>query len=184
MKNEIKREKEKGFDFEYLGDVPAKKQEVGDTFQTPGFGLAAQLFSSVAKVVIEKLGEKEGEALLKEGIENFGFERGKRIAERVKAQGKENSFKNWLIYSDIDSANFQPIPGLEDDNFVVKVDNCTFYNAAEEWSLGEYAKIYCKYVDYKILEGYNPDVLMFLKERQVTVEDHCVFKYIMKEENK
>ncbi|MBN1573888.1 MAG: L-2-amino-thiazoline-4-carboxylic acid hydrolase [Deltaproteobacteria bacterium] len=182
--DEIKREKEAGFDFEYLGDVPAKKEEVGDKFQTPGFGLAAQLFSSVAKFVIEKLGEEEGEAVLKKGIEYFGLERGKRIAERVKAQGKENSFKNWLIYTDIDSVNFQPIPSIEDNNLVAKVNNCTFYNAAEEWGLGEYAKIYCKYVDYKILEGYNPDVKMSLKERQATGEDHCVFTYIMKEANK
>lgn len=182
--DEIKREKEKGFDFEYLGDVPEKKTEIGEEFQTPGFGLAAQLFSSVAKFVIEKLGPEEGEAVLKQGIEYFGLERGKRIAERVRALGKENSFKNWLIYTDIDSVNFQPIPAIEENDLVVKVDNCTFYNAAEEWGLGEYAKIYCKYVDYKILEGYNPDVKMLLKERQATGEDHCVFRYIMKEDNK
>ena len=54
--DDLVREKEKGFDSEYLNDVLDKKVEVGDKYQTPGFGLAAQLFSTVAKHVIEKIG--------------------------------------------------------------------------------------------------------------------------------
>jgi hypothetical protein len=183
--DDISREKEKGFDFEYLGDVPKAKEEVGDTYQTPGFGLASQLFSSVAKFVIEKLGEKEGEALLKEAIEYFGRERGRRIAERVKKLGKPLTFKNWLIYSDIDSSrNFEPIPEIKDGDLVANVKNCTFHNGANEWGLEDYANIYCKYVDYAILYGYNPDIKLILKERGATGEDFCVFRYIMKEGNK
>ena len=184
--DDLKREKEKGFDFEYLGDVLDKKKEIGDKYQTPGFGLASQLFSSVAKFIIEKLGPEEGEALLKDAVEYFGNERGKHIAKRVKAQGLPLTFKNWLIYTDIDSTkNFRPIANVDNnDDFVVKIKHCTFYNSAEEWGLGEYAKIYCKYVDYAILRGYNPDVKLILKERQATGAKRCIFRYIMKEENK
>ncbi len=183
--DDISREKEKGFDFEYLGDVPKAKEEVGDSYQTPGFGLASQLFSSVAKFVIEKLGQKEGEALLKDAIEYFGRERGKRIADRVKKLGKPLTFKNWLIYSDIDaSRNFEAMPEIVDGDLVVNVKNCTFHNGAEEWGLGDYANIYCKYVDYAILGGYNPDIKLVLKERGAKGEGPCVFRYIMKEENK
>jgi len=183
--DDLKREKEKGFDFEYLDDVLPQKIEIGDKYQTPGFGLASQLFSSIAKFIIEKLGSKDGVALLKEAVEYFGRERGKRIAERVKAEGKPLTFKNWLIYSDIDSIkNFKPIASIEDSDFIIKVKNCTFYNGAEEWGLGDYAKIYCKYVDYCILEGYNPDIKLILKERQATGKKRCIFRYIMKEANK
>ena len=180
--DDLTREKKEGFDFAYLGDVPQKKEEVGDQFMTPGFGLAAQLFSSTAKVIMDRLGPEEGEQVLKEAVERFGFERGRRIAERVKGEGLPLTFKNWLIYSDIDaSENFQPLPDIQDTDLVVKVSNCTFYNAAQQWGLGEYAHIYCKYVDYKILEGYNPDVKMELQERQATCEDFCLFRYRMKE---
>ncbi len=182
--DDLEREKEIGLDFEYLSDVLEKKKDVGDKFLTPGFGLAAQLFSSVAKFVISNLGPDEGEALLKEAVEFFGKERGRRIAERVKAEGKPLTFKNWLIYTDIDSINFRPTPSVDSNDFVVKVKNCNFYNAAEEWGLGDYAKIYCKYVDYKILEGYNPDIKLILRERQGTGAKRCVFRYILKEENK
>ena len=182
--NDLKRENEQGFDMEYLEDVLDKKKELGVKFQTPGFGLAAQLFSSVAKSVIEKLGPDEGEKLLKEAIEYFGKERGKRIAERVKAEGKPLTFKNWLIYTDINSSNFRPIASIEDGDFIAKIRHCTFYNAAKEWGLGDYAKIYCKYVDYKILEGYNPDIKLILKERQATGKNRCIFRYIMRSDNK
>ena len=147
--------------------------------------MAAQLFSSVAKFVIERLGSEEGESLLKEAVEYFGKERGKKIAEKVKAEGKTLTFKNWLIYSDIDSIrNFRPNSSVDNGDFVVKTKNCTFYQAAKEWGLGEYSKIYCDNVDYKILEGYNPDIKLILKNRQATGKKRCVFRYVVKEDNK
>jgi len=182
--SDLKQEKEQGFDMEYLEDVLDKKKELGLKYQTPGFGLAAQLFSSVAKFVIEKLGPDEGEKLLKEAVEYFGKERGKRIADRVKLEGKPLTFKNWLIYTDIDSSNFRPVISIADNDLVAKIRHCTFYNAAKEWGLGDFAKIYCRYVDYKILEGYNPDIKLILKERQATGKNHCIFRYIMKTDNK
>jgi hypothetical protein len=182
---DIEREKESGFDFEYLQDVPQKKAEIGDTYQTPGFGLAGQLFSSIAKFVIDRLGHEEGERLLKEAVEYFGTERGKRIARRVRDAGGELSFKNWLIYSDIDSGkNFQPSPVIEDGDLVVRVDHCTFHKSAEEWGLGEYAGIYCKYVDYAILGGYNPDITLVVKDKESEGTDHCIFRYSMRGKNK
>ncbi len=183
--DDLKREKKLGFDFEYLGDVLDKKKELDDKYQTPGFGLTAQLFSTIAKHIVNRLGPEEGEAILKNAIEEFGFERGKRIAEKVKSEEKPLTFKNWLIYSDIDSfKNFRPITTTPDGDFVAKIKHCTFYNAAKSWGLEEYSKIYCKYVDYKILEGYNPDIKLFLKDRHATGKNRCVFRYIIKEDNK
>lgn len=177
----LKREKELGLDMDYLGDVLDKKKEVGSKYQTPGFGLAAQLFSSLAKSIIAKLGPEEGETLLKEAVEYFGKKRGEKIAERVKAEGKDLTFKNWLIYTDIDSSkNFRPIVSIDDGDFIAKVKHCSFFKAAEEWGLGEYAKIYCKYVDYKILEGYNPDIKLNLNQRQLSGKSRCVFRYKVK----
>lgn len=183
--DEISREKEKGFDFEYLGDVPQKKQALGARYQTPGFGFAAQLFSLTARRLIEKLGEEEGEAVLRVAVEEFGRERGRNIAERVKGLGLPLSFKNWLIYADIDSsANFAALPAIENGDLVVRVDSCTFFEAARSWKLEQYAHIYCRNVDYAILAGYNPDIKLILTERSAAGKDHCVFRYIMKEANK
>ncbi len=182
--DDLEKEKKKGLNRWYLKDVRLKRKLFGDKYHTPGFGLAAQLFAVMCKFIIEKLGPDEGEALIKEAVQYFGRQRGKRIGETVKQQGKPLSFKNWLIYSDIGGENFSVKPELDHDDLVVEVGACVFMNAAEEWDLGEYANFYCKYVDYAILEGYNPDVKLVLDERGKTGKDHCLFRYIMKEENK
>ena len=41
--DELEKEKEEGLDWEYLWEVPERKQEVGDTYQTPGFGETVNL---------------------------------------------------------------------------------------------------------------------------------------------
>jgi len=181
---DLRWEREKGLDYAYLADVPEKREEVGHGFQTPGFGIAAQLFSSIAKFVVEKLGPEEGEALLEEAVKYFGKQRGRRIADRVRAEGKPVTFKNWLIYSDIDGrANFGAHSNIDAGDLVVRVEGCTFCKGAEEWGLGEYAAIYCRVNDQAILEGYSPDVKLILKERQATGEDYCLFRYVVKKEN-
>lgn len=182
--NDLEREKKKGIGFLYLAKGALKRLITGKKYQTPGFGLASQLFSTMAKHIIEKLGPEEGEALIKLAVESFGRERGKRIAEVVQHKGKPLSLANWLVYTDISPENFAAKPSIPDGDLEAIVGNCVFYNAAEKWGLGEYAKLYCKYADYAILDGYNPDVKLLLDQRQKTGKDHCVFRYIMKEENK
>ena len=182
--NDLQREKKKGITFPYLAKGAFKRLLAGKRYQTPGFGLASQLFSTMAKHIIEKLGPEEGEALIKQAVESFGRERGRRIAKVVQSKGKPLSLANWLIHTDISPKNFAAKPSLPDGDLEAKVGNCTFYNAAEKWGLGEYAKLYCKYADYAILDGYNPDVKLLFEQRQKKGKDHCVFRYIMKEENK
>jgi len=182
--DELTKEKKEGFDLFYLLKSVLVKLIIGKRYNTPGFGLAAQLFATFAKVVIEKLGEKQGEALIKEVVESYGRERGKRIAEIVKSKGKPLSFRNWLIYTDIAANNFQiKLPQIENNNLIANVGDCSFIKAAQKWDLGEYAKLYCKYADYAILDGYNPDIKLDLKTRHATGKDHCIFQYVMKESN-
>jgi hypothetical protein len=183
--DELEREKKQGFDWDYLGDVLEKKAALGDKYQIPGFGLGSALFAFSAKAVIDELGPEKGEAVLKGAIEAFGRARGRRIAAIVKDLGLPLTLKNWLIYSDIDSINFDPSPDLDNNDLVVKAGQCTFWNAAREFGMGEYARIYCKYADYAILEGYNPDIKLVLHDRHhVGQAEHCTFRYIMKEANK
>jgi hypothetical protein len=182
--DDLAKEKDEGFDWAYLADVLTQKEEIGDKYQIPGFGLAAALFACTAKVVLEEHGAEKGEALLKKAIRDFGRARGRRIASIIAGLGKPLTFKNWLIYSDIDSRNFNPRPELDRDDLVVKAFDCTFWNAAQAFSLGDAARLYCKYADYAILEGYNPEIKLVLEDRHQSGKDHCVFRYIMKEANK
>jgi len=163
--NDLQREKKKGFSIWYLKDVPLIRKVIGKKYHTPGFGLAAQLFATMCKFIIKKLGPEEGEGLIKEAVEHFGKERGKRIARKVTSLGKPLSFKNWLIYTDIDGSNFPVKPYIDNNDLLAPVTECSFHKAASEWGLEKYSSLYCKYVDYAILDGYNPDIKLVLEHR-------------------
>jgi len=181
--DDLQRERTRGFNLWYLKDVPPRRAATGKGVRTPGFGLAAQLFACLCRQVFEERGPEEGEALVREAVQAFGRERGRRIAERVRQRGKPLSFKNWLIYGDIAGSNFAVKATVRDGDLVARVGACTFWSAAQAWGLGEYARIYCKYADHAILEGYNPEIRLELKTRHETGEDHCLFRYAVKRQH-
>lgn len=180
MKDDLEHEKKKGLSLWHLWDVIIHRRRVGSRYHTPGFGHAATLFALMSRNVLEKLGPVEGEALIRQAVEEFGLERGRRIAQRVQALGKPLSFKNWLIYTDIDGSNFKASVSTDNGELVARVGHCSFISAAREWGVEEYASRYCRYVDYAILKGYNPDVRLLVEPRSTTGKDHCLFRYGMK----
>ncbi len=183
--DELEREKKEGLSWDYLADVPAKKDEIGDKYQIPGWGLGATLFSFAAKAVIDELGPEKGEALLKKAIEEFGRARGRRIAGIVKGLGKPLTFKNYLIYSDVDPRNTHPQPvDIVNGDFIMKTGECVLWNTAGEFGLRDFSSFFCKYFDDGVLDGYNQDIKLTKAYRYQTGKDHCVFRWIMKESNK
>ncbi|MBI5503407.1 MAG: L-2-amino-thiazoline-4-carboxylic acid hydrolase [Deltaproteobacteria bacterium] len=182
--DDLQREKRSGLSRWYLKDVLLKRRVLGRESRVPGFGLAAVLFATLGKILIERLGRDKGEELIKEAVQRFGRERGRRIARKVASLGKPLSFKNWLIYTDIDAGNFAASPRIDNGDLVAPVTRCAFNSAAEAWGLEEFSSLYCKYADHAILEGYNPDIKLILEDRHVTGRDHCLFRYVMKEANK
>ncbi|HQI81294.1 MAG TPA: L-2-amino-thiazoline-4-carboxylic acid hydrolase [Deltaproteobacteria bacterium] len=179
--DDLEREKRFGFSYWYMKDVIPRRMLAGHTYHTPGFGLAAQLFAVTAKHVMERLGPAEGEPLIRTAVEEFGRERGLRIAETVRSMGKPLTVKNWLIHSDIDGSNFQAKPAIDNHDLLVEVHRCSFMEAAEAWGLGDHARLYCRYVDHAILKGYNPAIRLVLNSRHDTGKHFCLFRYIMKE---
>jgi hypothetical protein len=177
VKDDAGREREKGLSLWYLWDAAFHRARLGSRHHTPGFGHAAALFSVMARNVLEKLGPEEGGELIRKAVDQFGFERGVRIASLVRSLGKPTTFKNWLIYSDIDGSNFKAMVWVEGGELVARVKGCTFMAAARQWGLGDYASHYCATVDHAILRGYNPDIRLKLESRTVTGKDYCLFRY-------
>ena len=182
--DDLTREKRHGFSYWYMKDVLPRRILNGQRYHTPGFGLASQLFAVTCRHVMENMGQGEGEALIRKAVEEFGFERGRRITETVKSLGKPLTIKNWLIYADIDGSNFEAKPTIDNHDLLVEVHRCTFMEAAERWGVRDHARYYCKYVDYAILAGYNPDIRLVLNSRHDTGKEFCLFRYIMKEANR
>lgn len=121
--------------------------------------LIGLLYYHMAKAVIKKYGPDSKDAIL-EGVRAYGHERGKKIRDKVSAQGLELNLKNlddnydlplklgWKAKRDIN----------EPDHVHKKVSYCPF---AEVWKDkedgGELGSIYCEQ-DKALLEAYNPEI--------------------------
>ena len=181
--DEMKKERQEGFDWDYIGEAFQEKQEVGDTYITPLASHLGQLFAMTAKIVIDRLGPEEGEAVLKEIVERFAEVRGKRVAEKVKALGKPLTLKNFLVYNDLDSAGVisDSMPGMEDGDLLFEIGQCNICKGAEEWGLREYAHYYCKYIDKAIIKAYNPEIKLEVSRTLTGGDEACSFRYTVKE---
>jgi L-2-amino-thiazoline-4-carboxylic acid hydrolase-like protein len=179
--DEIRKEREEGLDWEHLGKAIAEKNELEGKYYTSHISMLAQLFGTMAKVVMEKLGEDEGTPILEEAVKAFGKKRGKNIAEKVTELGLPLSFKNFLVYTDLDTANSHDmVPKIEDGKLIVEISRCDFSDAAKKWGVEKYAAYYCRHIDVAILEGYNPDLKIEVPENITSGGKMCILKYTVK----
>jgi len=182
--NELEIEKQQGISWDYLADIPAKRKEIGDKYHFNGWGLGAVQFSFLAKAVIEELGPQKGEALVRKAVEEFGRARGRRIAGIVKGLGKPLSLKNFLIYGDFDSTSFKSRADIIDSELEVKWGKCDQWDTAQEFGVGDYWKISCRYFDDALKDGYNPEIGMIKETRHDTGQSHCMLRYITRDSDK
>lgn len=183
--DELEKERQEGLSWDYLADVLPQREELGDKYQIPNWGLGTILFSFVAKAVIEELGLVKGDALLKKAIEEFGRARGRRIAGIVQGLGKPLTLKNWFIFGDMDTKNSSPQPvDIANGDYLMKTGECVLWNTTGEFGLRDFSRFLCQYADEAVLEGYNPDIKLIKEIRYRTGKDRCLFRWITKESNK
>ena len=162
-------------------EVLKGQKEVGNKYKTHFFAMFSQIFCTLAEEVINEFGDKGRDAIAKAVIK-YGEERGHRIAELVKSQGKELNIKNFFIYGDLDSSSILKMkPKIVDGNPEIIIRDCVFCNACRDWDKEDYGKLYCEYVDHAILKGYNPDLILELPSRMTMGDKKCHFRYIVKE---
>ena len=112
--------------------------------------LFAKMFSHITREVEKACGE-EGVRAVREGVRQFGLERGRNIAERAKAMGHENDAKSYLPCYDMGRSElFNSENDIREDSI-----ECIF---AKQWMEDHdeaYGIHYCEMIDPSIAEGYN-----------------------------
>ena len=117
--------------------------------------LFAKMFSHITREVEKACGE-EGVRAVREGVRQFGLERGRNIAERAKAMGHENDAKSYLPCYDMGiSELFNSENDIREDSIEQLFTECIF---AKQWMEDHdeaYGIHYCEMIDPSIAEGYN-----------------------------
>jgi len=178
--DEIQKEKGEGLSWDYMGEMMKEKAELSGRTITPMPALMGQMFAVFAKTVIDEVGIEKGEAIIKKAVEDFGLTRGKRIAEKVKERGLALSFKNFLVYMDLDTAAANTsVPNIDGKDLTVTIDRCFILDGARDLGLGRYFHYYCQWIDRAILFGYNPDLTIEINKTLSGGDDACFFRYIV-----
>ena len=177
------RERREGVDWEYLMAAMKEKEEARGAHFVSLANLMGQFFSILAKHVIDGLGEEQGGILLKEVVEDFAVQRGKRMASKAAAQGRAPAFKNFMIFTDMDSSKVTSgmTPNIVDGDFHLETRHCDFYEGAKEAGLPEYAYHYCQYIDQAIIRGFNPDIDLEVTQNLSAGDEACYFIYRLKD---
>ena len=183
--NDLDREKKKGLSLLYLVRVLFMRKELGPEIPDPGLrpgGPALRHGREACHRPPGPGGGRKADPGRGRGVrEGAGpADRGNRAGPREAALAQELAH----LHRHKRRRILPPGPTFPDGDLEACVGACTFIGAARKWGLVDYARLYCKYADYAILGGYNPDVTLVLRDRHSTGTDECVFRYIMKEENK
>ena len=117
----------------------------------------ANLYYYLTKAVIEDFGE-DAKKSFERAIVEFGHERGRKIAEQVKAEGLPLTLENLDRFYDIPIAEGWDLHRTyEEDKKYNVTDSCTFADVWLEKNWADVGHIYCL-VDIALREGYSSNV--------------------------
>jgi hypothetical protein len=169
------------FDLEVLGPALAERAEKKERYIDPPLAMQARLLATVAKQMIERFGEEGRDAIIA-ALRELGEGRGRRIAARAASEGRENTFANFLVFSDLDSGYLHMVPEVEEGALRITVSYCPFAAACAEWGISEHGKYFCQEIDAAIMRGYSPERYETVCERSLTEgAETCVIVYRFKQ---
>ena len=138
----------------------------------------AILFALFAKYIIEFFPEK-GKEVIYTGIENYGHERGKRMAERAIANGDDLDFVNSQVYGEWVPEKGQmefEIVSTEPE-YISNVTKCEWCASWKKHNLLDYGKYYCINIDSAVFNGFNENFHMEATSNLSFGADHCEFHW-------
>lgn len=132
------------------------KYTIGDAVRQMSEHMA-NMYYYMTKAVIEDFGE-DAKTSFERAIIEFGHERGRAIAEKVKAAGLPLTIENLDKFYDIPIVEgWDPHRTYESDRKHNITEHCTFADVWLEKDWAEVGHIYCL-VDIAIREGYSSNI--------------------------
>ncbi|AGX41564.1 L-2-amino-thiazoline-4-carboxylic acid hydrolase [Clostridium saccharobutylicum] len=138
----------------------------------------ATLFALFAKYIIEGLDEK-GKDIIYTAVENYGQERGKRMANRAVANGDDLDFINSQAYGEWVPEEGQMEFGVlkTQPELISNVTKCEWCRVWKKYNLLDYGKYYCINIDSAVFNGFNEKFHMKATSNLSFGADHCEFHW-------
>ncbi|WP_129596258.1 L-2-amino-thiazoline-4-carboxylic acid hydrolase [Anaerophilus nitritogenes] len=135
----------------------------------------ALLFAWISKSIVQAIGEKDGERIIRKAVIKYAHQRGRRMALRAKANGDPLTMANYMAYIE-----WMPQKGEMEQKLVQKsphtrinVFKCPWHTAWQENDLMPYGRYFCMEVDKALVEGFNKDLVIDIHGTQPNDAKFC-----------
>jgi hypothetical protein len=137
----------------------------------------ALFFSWIVEDIFNYAGRDEAEDVIKEIVMQYGRERGRRMAYRVKENGGVLDMTTYLDYIEwqADSDEAEWVTEVKNGDTYTKVLKCPWFTAWKDNDSVKYGKYYCKYIDDALLDGFNPELKVEVKSILPESNEYCCF---------
>jgi hypothetical protein len=139
----------------------------------------ALLFAWIAKAVVERVGERRGEAIIRKATRQYGEQRGRRMALRAQANKHVRSMLNYISYSE-----YRITPGEIELKMIERIPHartytsrCPWHGAWKENGLLAFGRLYCSEIDQALVHGFNPELQMDVISTLSDGAARCEFVY-------
>ncbi|SKC76685.1 L-2-amino-thiazoline-4-carboxylic acid hydrolase [Maledivibacter halophilus] len=139
----------------------------------------ALLFAWISKAVIEAVGERTGEPIMRRAVIRYAMQRGRRMALRAEANGHELTMDNYMAYSEWKAPKEEMEQKLvqKSPNAAMHVFKCPWHTAWKENNLMAYGRYFCMEVDKALVKGFNKDLRIDVNSTQPNDGTHCDFVF-------
>lgn len=139
----------------------------------------ALLFAWLAKAVIRRAGHEKGEPVVRQAVQRYGEQRGRRMALRAQANEHALTMANYLAYNEWEAGDGEMEQKLVErtPDLRVMIDKCPWYTAWEENDLIPYGRFYCLDVDKALVQGFNPELKLGVNSTRTNGGKSCDLRY-------
>jgi len=149
----------------------------------------AILFALMAKYIFQFAVENKGRATVRKVVKRYGEQRGLRMAMRAKADNRDLTFIDYLIYGEwVSSDPSAMISEIKehDQDLQTSISRCPWYSAWVANDLLEFGRLYCQEIDNALVKGFNPQLNIEVSQTMTNQGESCKFIYcdaLMGEQN-
>ncbi|MFA9382026.1 MAG: L-2-amino-thiazoline-4-carboxylic acid hydrolase [Acetanaerobacterium sp.] len=139
----------------------------------------ALLYGYFAKFILTS-GHTNSFDILKSATRRYGYERGRRMAQRAREAGDGEDFAAFLAYIDWrpgNDWNFSADMLPQFPVYSMEVTDCGWHSVWSEFGLEQYCATYCDVFETALVQGFNPELDLKLPRAMGKGDSSCVFVY-------
>ncbi|MCI8453993.1 MAG: L-2-amino-thiazoline-4-carboxylic acid hydrolase [Lachnospiraceae bacterium] len=137
----------------------------------------AVLYALLARAVLKK--GRQGRQYLEAFTEQYGTERGKRMAACAALESVEASALTYPIFKEWRGEPGQMQTGMEENTsrFVTYVSRCQWVESWKKYGLLEFGKPYCRLIDKALYSAYQPEAKLEVCSLLSAGDEQCRFDW-------